>query len=90
MPVEIKNISDHLNSFSCMNGFKGFKIMGLNIRSLLPKMDVLRLELSEVGIDAIVLNEVWLKPRIDADLVVLNGYQFYRAGRSMFNPNGGP
>lgn len=85
-----KNLSDHIDSFRCLNKFKGFKVMALNIRSLLPKIDILRLELYDVKFDALVLNETWLKPRIDTGLITIDGYQCLRADRTLCNENGDP
>lgn len=59
MTNDCKNIRDHVDSFKCLNNFKGFKVLALNIRSLLPKIDILRLELLDVKFDALILNETW-------------------------------
>lgn len=83
-----KNISDHILNLSSVNEVKGFKIVALNIRSLLPKIDLIRLELKDVKLDALVFNETWLKPIVDSGLIKIDDLQCIRADRSVRNAQG--
>ena len=73
---------NHISSFKDLSQRKGVKIVHLNIRSLLPKIDQLRQILVEAKIDIITLSETWLKPEIDTQLVEIDGYTCYRLDRN--------
>ena len=44
---------------------KGFKIIHIKIRSLLPKIEQLKILFAHSKIDVISVSETWLKPGID-------------------------
>ena len=44
---------------------KGVKILHLNVRSVLPKIDQLRALFSDSKLDIVTLSETWLKGHID-------------------------
>ena len=72
--------------FVGMNGFinnSGVKIVHQNIRSLLPKIDELRLLISSVQskIDLITLSETWLTDDVSESEVNIEGYTFHRRDR---------
>lgn len=62
--------------------------MALNVRLLLPKINLIRLELRDVKLDAIIFSETWLKPQVDSGLISLNGYKCLRADRTTLNAQG--
>lgn len=71
-----------------LNNIKGFKMLSLNIRSLLPKVNMLRVDLHDVNFHALCLNETWLKPIVNDNLINLTGYNHVRADRRVRNANG--
>lgn len=48
-----------------LNNLKGTKILSLNLRSLLPKINMLHNDLVDVRFDAFAICESWLKPSVD-------------------------
>lgn len=64
-----------LSLLSELNAFKGFKVLSLNVRSLLPKINILRLDLGDIHFDVLALSETWLKPDISDALISLDGYR---------------
>lgn len=77
-----------LDKLTDLNDYKGVKLLALNVRSLLSKIDMLRIELFKVAFDFLVINETWLKPNVNDGLLALHGYAFKRADRLLLNENG--
>lgn len=77
--------NNHLDNISILNEIKGFKVLSLNIRSLLPKIDLLRCDLTNLSFDVLSLTESWLKPVVDDGLLGIHGYNFKRLDRSTLN-----
>ena len=65
----------------------GLGFIHLNVRSLLSKLDFVRIWASSTDADVIVLSETWLKKSISASDISLNGNNVYRADRP--NKGGG-
>ena len=57
---------------------KGLKLAHLNVRSLINKVDKLRLLLDNSDIDVFSVSETWLTPHLQTDLVTLQGFQAHR------------
>lgn len=57
-------------------------IVHLNIRSLINKIDLIRLLLADRNIDCLCLTETWLKPIITNDLLCIQGYNCLRVDRN--------
>ena len=70
-----------LDTFESLSKAKGFKLGHLNIRSLVKKMDQVRLMLSNSDIDVFSLSETWLKSHLHSGLVELEGYNMFRLDR---------
>ena len=68
-------------TFEELGKLKGLKIAHLNVRSLLKKVDQIRLLMEGVGLDVLTVSETWLRPHISSDLVDLKGYQTFRQDR---------
>ena len=66
---------------------KGLKIVHLNIRSLLKKIDQLRAILEGSNIEIFTLSETWLHSNIDTHMVQIQGYTAYRLDRKTLNTN---
>ena len=52
-----------------------------NARSILPKIDELRLSAVALHADVLIITESWLHEDIDSNLLFLNGYYFFRCDR---------
>lgn len=67
-----------LDNFSDLSKLSGLKVVSLNIRSLLSKINILRSDLQGLNIDFIALSETWHKESTINDLITLNGYNTIR------------
>ena len=65
-----------------MKKHKGLKIAHLNVRSLLPKSNELRLSLEKLCFDVFSVTESWLDDSVDDHEVQIDGYQIIRADRN--------
>ena len=65
-----------------LNNKKGFKIAHLNIRSLVKKMDQLRIMLQDSNIDVFTLSETWLEKSLCSNLFKIWGYETIRQDRA--------
>ena len=72
---------DDPETFQDLGKLKGLKITHLNIRSLLKKVDQLKLLTEGTGIDILTLSETWLRPHLNTSLVDLPGYRTFRLDR---------
>ena len=70
-------------NFHQLSQAKGLKIVHLNIRSLLKKIDQLRAILEGSQIDIIAISETWLNSKIDPQMVNIQGYKMYRLDREV-------
>lgn len=64
-----------------LNGLKGLQIVHINIRSLLSKIDTLRIDLLESKIDVLCLTESWLHGRVADSMISIEGFQIVRNDR---------
>ena len=69
---------DPYDTFEALNGAKGIKLVHLNTRSLLKKIDQIRVLLS--GLDT---DETWLKPHLSMSTVELKGFKAFRQDREL-------
>ena len=60
---------------------KGLKFCHINIRSLVPKIDLFRLHFETSGVEVITVSETWLSKEINSTILELEGYQLYRRDR---------
>lgn len=68
---------------------KGFKLISLNIRSLLNKLAQVELLLEGNGIDALCLNESWLCKETPNSQIRFEDYKVYRHDRQIRKRGGG-
>uniref|UniRef100_A0A3B3DM95 Reverse transcriptase domain-containing protein n=2 Tax=Oryzias melastigma TaxID=30732 RepID=A0A3B3DM95_ORYME len=59
----------------------GFKCIHLNVRSLLPKIDMVRIWVKSTGADVVIISESWLTKSIFNNDISIDGYNVYRADR---------
>ena len=70
-----------INDFGTLSAAKGLKLVHLNIRSLVKKVDKLRLILKENLVDVFTISETWLQPHLNSGLVEIDGYRIFRMDR---------
>ena len=73
---------DQLNDLNSLSNIKGLKLVHLNVRSILGKIDQLILNLMDSKIEIITLSETWLHEALPTHIVELNGYTGFRQDRS--------
>ena len=78
---------DKPSSIHDLSNFNGIKMVHLNVRSLLKKIDQIRLLNEGSGIDVLTISETWLKPHLKTSLVDLKGYQAFRLDRDSNSKN---
>ena len=74
-------LSSHVTPLYHISKQKGFKLATLNVRSLLSKLDELRVLLSEKPIDILSINETFLDSSIPTSQLLIDGYNFERYDR---------
>ena len=57
---------------------KGLKVVHLNVRSLVKKIDQLRVLMFGNDIDVLTISETWLKEHLQSKLFDIEGYDAYR------------
>ena len=62
---------------------KGLKMLHLNVRSLLKKIDQIKLTFSDSSIDVITMSETWAKDHIQTELLTIPGYAVLRLDRDL-------
>ena len=70
-----------IGTFDVLSEAKGFKLAHLIIRSIVKKMDQVRLLLQGSNIDVFSVSESWLRPLLYTQLVDLDGYKTFRLDR---------
>ena len=78
---------DSITNFNSLFRQKGFKILHLNIRSLLKKVDQLRVIFNTSEVEIITISETWLKTAIPTNSVTIDDYTCFRQDRSTETTN---
>lgn len=73
--------SSLLLSVRDLKDMKGFIVAHINIRSILPKIDFLRHEMSDHPVDILCISESWLRPAVLDTMVSIPGYVMERSDR---------
>lgn len=68
---------------------KGFKIAHFNVRSIWPKIDSIKLWLSEYDLDIITFSESWLNNQMPSSLLDLESFEVVRLDRTTNQRGGG-
>lgn len=76
-----------LSSLDALKNSNGLRFIHVNVRSLLNKMDAIRLWTKTTDTDILVLSETWLKPSITNNMIHIDGYNIFRTDRA--NKGGG-
>lgn len=72
-----------------LNAAKGIKFIFLNVRSLLPNINLLRAHFEHSNALLIGITESWLTPRIHDNLVAIDGFHLVRHDRKLPKRGGG-
>ena len=62
---------------------KGLNVVHLNIRSVIYKIDQIRMMISQAKIDVLCLSESWLNPNITDSELSIEGYKRFRKDRTL-------
>ena len=84
-----KNSDININRFEDLKAVKGLRITHLNIRSLVKKIDQLRVLLFDAGIDILTISETWLMEHLQTKLFEIEGYDTHRLDRLVPRKAGG-
>ena len=75
-----------ISSIGALNAEKGLKLVHWNIRSLVRKIDQIRILMDDSTIDVLTFSETWLKPHLHSGIVSIKGFEIFRQDRgSMAN-----
>ena len=72
---------DNIESLEDLSTAKGFKLVHLNVRSLVKKIDQIRILLQSTSIDIITFSETWLISHLSSALFNIAGYKLLRQDR---------
>ena len=64
------------------------KFCHLNVRSLFNKIESLRLDIPDSGIDFLTISETWLHSELSTSLVNIDNYTLVRSDRQTVAPSG--
>ena len=71
------------NTIHSLNDLKGIKLLHWNVRSIIRKIDQIKILLDDSPIDIITISESWLKPHLHSRLLAIDGFQMYRQDRKV-------
>ena len=74
-----------VNTWQSISKLKGVKIVHLNVRSLLPKFDQLKLLAKHYEQDVIIISETWTTSAIPVPIISLSNYSMVRFDRQVKN-----
>ena len=77
-----KEIRPYVNFAKKISNCKGLSIAHLNVRSLLPKINQIRMFLCITKIDMLCINEAWLDSTVTNKDINVCGYEVYRNDRT--------
>ena len=72
---------DRPGTMQDFKGIKGLKLVHCNVRSLVKKIDQVRVMVEGSEIDVLTLSETWLKQYMASPLIDIEGYQTFRQDR---------
>ena len=76
-------------TLNTLDGIRGMHFVHINIRSLFPKIDLLRHSLENSKVSICGVSESWLNEKMDSGLVDCKGYKVERLDRSWHTGNRG-
>ena len=82
-------MANRVNILSDLDREMGFKLVHVNVRSLLKKIDQFRIMTTDLSLDVLTVSETWLNSSISSASVALEGYTLYRQDRETKTSKGG-
>ena len=79
---------DSAKTFDELSAIKGFKMFHLNVRSIVKKIDQIRILLQKTTMDIFTFSETWLKPHLYSALFNIDGYTLHRQDRAVKTKSG--
>ena len=73
---------DPISTLELLGGAKGLKLVHLNVRSLVKKIDQIRVLLEGATIDVVTFSETWLAHHLNSQIIHLEGYKSFRLDRA--------
>ena len=87
--VKIPVIAMNVNNIKLQG--RGLHISHLNLRSMLNKHELIKVQLGDMGLDLITFSESWLTKGIEDSMIHINGYNIVRNDRTWTDgKRGGP
>lgn len=83
-PGPVLGLLNTLQSLATPSDFKsrhGLGFIHLNVRSLVPKMDMIRIWANTTNADIIIISETWLKKSVSDEFISIEGFKVYRTDR---------
>lgn len=80
-PIQVLTPPRFLILLQILKNVLALVFLHLNVRSLIAKMDMLRIWVHSTDADVIVLSETWLNKSITDNDISINGYNVYRTDR---------
>ena len=78
-----------IQDFKDLRGVKGLKMVHCNVRSMIKKIDQIRLMVEGSEVDVLTLSETWLRRHLASGLVDIEGYRAFRQDRYIKAGRGG-
>uniref|UniRef100_A0A3B3BNA3 Reverse transcriptase domain-containing protein n=1 Tax=Oryzias melastigma TaxID=30732 RepID=A0A3B3BNA3_ORYME len=72
---------DHIGTPNDFKSRSGLGILHINVRSLLPKLDLIKIWVKSTDTDILVLSETWLNKSVPDKEISLTGYNIFRCDR---------
>ena len=79
--MDTQNTQNIQNTLEEISQKKGFKLVHLNIRSIVKKIDQLRLLMQGTKVDIFTISETWLKEHLETGLFDIDGFEIFRQDR---------
>ena len=77
----VRVMDNEISTIRGLSELKGFKLLHLNVRSIIKKIDQIRIMFHESNLDVITLSETWLSEDVNSKSVTLEDYILYRQDR---------
>lgn len=88
LAIAISPDNAEICSLQSLSTVKGLKFAHINIRSLLPKIDILSHDMFQSEIDLLAISESWLKESIGDGFICLDGYNLERLDCAVMSKDG--
>ena len=76
-------MDNKIDTIDTLNKQKGFKLLHVNVRSLVKKMEQVKIMFHNSNMDVITLSETWLTEAVNSRTVELENYTLFRQDRDL-------